>query len=63
MGCEMIADILTAGDGCEAADLLANWMAEVFAGKCAACQADAAHKLAVDMLPLVRPDLFNRWEA
>jgi hypothetical protein len=57
---ERKAEILSAGDGCEAADTLANWMLEVFSGKCGTCRAEAAHRLAVDMLPLVRPDLFSR---
>ncbi len=59
---EIKAEILSAGDGCEAADTLANWMLEAFAGTCDNCRVEAAHKLAVDMLPLVRPDLFDRWE-
>lgn len=60
---EMKAEILSAGDGIEAADTLANLMLEAFAGTCDNCRAEAAHRLAVDMLPLVRPDLFDKWEA
>ena len=60
---EMKSEILSAGDGCEAADTLARWMLATFNGKCDACRIEAAHNLAVDMLPLVRPDLFDRWEA
>ena len=59
---EMKAEILSAGDGIEAADTLANCMLEAFSGKCDAGRVEAAHSLAVDMLPLVRPDLFDRWE-
>ena len=60
---EMKAEILSASDGCEAADTLARWMLATFNGKCDACRIEAAHNQAVDMLPLVRPDLFDRWEA
>ena len=58
----VIAEVRSAGDGCEAAETLANWMVDAFADSCNNCRAEVAHQLAVDMLPLVRPDLFDRWE-
>ena len=60
---EMKSEILSTGDGCEAADILARWMLATLNGKSGACLIEAAHNLAVDMLPLVRTDLFDRWEA
>ena len=59
---EMKAEILSAGDGLQVADTLATWMLATFNGKCDNCRIEAAHNLAVDLLPLVRPDLFDRWE-
>ena len=59
---EMKSEILAASDGLQVADTLARWMLASFDGKCDTCRAEAAHNLAVDMLPLVRPDLFDRWE-
>ena len=60
--CEMRAEILAASDGLQASDALATWMLATFNGKCDHCRIEAAHNLAVDLLPLVRPDLFDRWE-
>ena len=59
---EMIAEIQGAGDGCEAAESLASWLLEAFASSCGNCREEVAHQLAVDLLPLVRPDFFNRSE-
>ena len=56
----LIAEIRTAGDGCEAAELLADQMMATFNGTCGNCRAKAVQELAVDLLPLVRPDLFSR---
>ena len=58
---EMIVTIRSSGNECEAADTLANWMLDAFNGKCDACRDEAAHKLAVDMLQLVHPNLFD-WQ-
>lgn len=52
---EMIADIRAAGDGCEAAEVLADWMMATLSG---GCRAEAVHEMAVGLLPLVRPDFF-----
>ena len=60
---EMIAEIQGAGDGCESAESLASWMVDAFAGTCDTCRAETAHNLACDLLPLVRPDFFTRWDA
>ena len=60
---EMIAEIQGAGDGCEAAESLASWMVDAFSGTCDTCRAETAHNLACDLLPLVRPDFFTRWDA
>ena len=51
---ELVAKIRAAGDGIEAADVLTDWLMKRF-GK---CSTEAAHKMAVDLLPLVRADLF-----
>lgn len=58
----LIAEIRTAGDGCEAAEVLADQMMAIFNGTCGNCRVKAVQELAVDLLPLVRPDLFDKWE-
>jgi hypothetical protein len=54
----LIAEIRTANDGREAAAVLAEQMMEVFNGTCGNCRIAGIHDLAVDLLPLLRPDLF-----
>ena len=60
---EVIADIKGGGDGCESSDALANWMLSSFSGKSDSSMAETVQQMAVDLLPLYRPDLFSRWES
>ena len=55
---KIIAEIRAAGDGIEAAAILEDLIAEVLENTCESCQGNEAHALAMQMLPLVRPDLF-----
>ena len=58
----MIAEVRSAGDGCEASETLANWMLDTLNGASEYNRAEIVQQMAIDMLPLMRPDFFNRWD-
>ena len=60
---EVIAEIKSGGDGCESSEALAVWMLETYKGLSDSRMAETMQQMAIDLLPLYRPDLFNRWEA
>ena len=55
---ELIAEIRAAGDGMEVADILAGRMLSAIMRAPIRNREEAAHNFAINLLPLVRPDLF-----